>query len=201
MSTLRKWFGPSREEIWSQLSSEMEAQFVPGKFWNGAKVQAAHRDWTITLDHFIVYTGKVAIPFTRLRAPYVNPDNFRFTIYRKGILSDLGKFMGMQDITVGHPQFDEDFIIKGSDAKVIALFQNPRIRELISAQPEIHFTVKDSEGFFTSYTHENIDTLEFQVRGTIKDIPRLKLLFDLVAETLDELCRLGSAYETPPPQK
>lgn len=42
------------------------------------------------------------------------------------------------------------------------------------------------------------DTLEFHVPGIITDIERLKLLFDLFAETLDALCRIGSAYEGAP---
>ena len=50
-----------------------------------------------------------------MRAPYVNPEGFRFTIYRKGIFSELGKLLGMQDIEVGDPEFDEAFIIKGND--------------------------------------------------------------------------------------
>ena len=50
-----------------------------------------------------------------MRAPYVNPEGFRFTIYRKGFFSDLGKLLGMQDIEVGDPEFDEAFIIKGND--------------------------------------------------------------------------------------
>jgi hypothetical protein len=38
----------------------------------------------------------------------------------------------------------------------------------------------------------------FQVTGVIKDVERLKQLFYLFAETPDELCRMGSAYETNP---
>ena len=34
-------------------------------------------------------TGKTVVVFTRLRAPYVNPDRFRFTIYRRGLFSDI----------------------------------------------------------------------------------------------------------------
>jgi hypothetical protein len=198
MSNMRKWFGPSREEIWRQLSSEIQAEYLPGTFWKGDKVVVVHREWTITLDTFVVSTGKTTVRFTRLRAPYVNPDNFRFNIYRKSVFTGLGKFLGMEDVTVGFPEFDEDFVIKGNDPKVIALFQNARLRELISAQKRIRFSVKDSEGVFGPVYPENVDTLEFVVRGVIKDVARLKLLFDLFAETLDELCRLGSAYEANP---
>jgi hypothetical protein len=38
----------------------------------------------------------------------------------------------------------------------------------------------------------------FQVVGVMKDIERLKALFDLFAVVLDQLCRIGSAYKQEP---
>ena len=199
MNKLRKWFGQSKEEMWRQLSSETGADYVKGGFWKGAKVQASHGQWIITLDTYAVSTGKSTMVFTRLRAPYVNPDQFRFKIYRRGFFSDIGKRLGMQDIEVGYPDFDRDFIIKGTDeGKLRALFDNPRVRELIIAQPQIHFMVKDNEGSFGPNFPDDTDELCFHVSGIIKDVERLKLLFELFAETLDQLCHIGSAYEETP---
>jgi hypothetical protein len=199
MSTLRKWFGPGKAEIWRQLCAETGAKYIEGGFWKGEKVQATHGEWTITLDVYSVSTGKSTMLFTRLRAPYVNPDHFRFTIYRRGFFSDIAKWLGMQDIEVGHEAFDRDFIIKGTEeGKLRALFESPRLRELIAAQPEIYLTVKDDEGFCGVDFPAGTDELSFHVHGVIKDVERLKLLFELFAETLDQLCRIGSAYEEAP---
>jgi hypothetical protein len=108
----------------------------------------------------------------------------------------------MQDIVVGHEDFDRDFIIKGTEEKAVrALFDNPRLRELIAAQPEIHLAVKDDEGFFGPGFPDDADELYFHVGGIIKDVERLKSLFELFAETLDQLCRIGSAYEEAPKLK
>ena len=186
MGTWRKLFGPSKQEIWRQLSTEIEARYVEGGLWKGDKVQAIHGEWTVTLDTYAVSTGKTVIVFTRMRAPYVNPDGFRFTIYRKGVFSDLAKRFGMQDVEVGVEPFDRDFIIKGTDeTKLRELFSSPTIRDLIAKQPEIHFEVKDDE-------------LYFAVPGVIKDVERLKLLYELFGETLDQLCRMGSAQREGP---
>ena len=96
-------------------------------------MEARHQDWTVTLDTFTVSNGKQTTTYTRMRAPYVNPGGFRFTIYRKGFFSDIAKWLGMQDVQVGHEPFDSDFIIKGSsEAEVVELFVNTRIRELIT---------------------------------------------------------------------
>ncbi len=199
MGILRQLFGPSRKEIWRQLCSETQAEYVKGGFWKGDKVQANHGQWTITLDTFTVSNGKTSTTYTRLRAPYVNKDDFRFTIYRKGFFSDLGKLLGMQDVEVGYPEFDEAFIIKGNDErKLRALFANPRLRQLIEVQPNIHLTVKDDEGWFGMSFPEGVDELYFCVLGVIKEVDRLKSLYQLFAEVLDHLCHIGSAYENDP---
>lgn len=199
MSVLKKIFGPSKEEVWRQLCSEIGADFIDGGLWRGAKVEARVREWTITLDTFVVSTGKTSVPFTRLRAPYVNKDGFRFRIYRKSMFSGLGKLFGMQDIEVGHADFDREFIIQGSDDnKVRLLFGNSEIRRLMEAQPAIHLEVKDDEGWFGTVFPEGVDELYFQVTGIIKDVERLKALYELFAETLNHLCHIGSAYEDDP---
>jgi hypothetical protein len=202
MSVLRRLFGPNKEEIWRQLSADIGAQYVDGGFWKGDKVEATHGDWTVTLDTYAVHTGKVTIVFTRMRAPYVNPGGFRFEIYRKGLFSAVGKWLGMQDIEVGDPVFDDQFIIKGTDEhKVRELLANPRLRELVARQPDIRFSVKDDEGWFGPTFPDGVDELHFAVTGIIKDVDRLKLLYELFAETLDQLCRIGSAYEGTPDVK
>ncbi len=202
MSFLRDLFGPSRQEIWQQFAAAVDGNVIAGGFLSGSdKVDAAHGQWIVTLDTFTVSTGKSSNTYTRMRAPYVNPDGFRFTIYRKGIFSDLGKWLGMQDIAVGDPAFDEAFIIKGNDeAKVRRLFADAELRSMISAQPDIHFCVKDDENRFWGGQNfpQGVDELYFQVVGVIKDVDRLKRLYDLFSETLDELCRMGSAYQDNP---
>ena len=198
-SVLRRMFGPSRKEIWRQLSEQMQATFVEGGTWKSDRVEATHGQWTVTLDSYTVVAGKVVIVFTRMRAPYVNPDSFRFTIYRKSIFTGIGKLFGMQDVEVGYEEFDRDFVIKGTDeGKLRQLFANVRIRELISTQKDIKFSVSDDEGWFGARFPEGVDELTFVVAGVITDIERLRKLFDLFAETLDELCRMGSAYESNP---
>jgi hypothetical protein len=203
MGFLRQLFGPSKEEIWRQLASEIGAQYVDGGFWKGDKVQAQHGQWTITLDTYTVShsDGKTSssTTYTRIRAPYVNKDGFRFTIYRQGFFSDLGKMLGMQDVEVGYSEFDEAFIIKGNDEqKLRALFANSKIRQLLEMQSAVHLTVKEDEGWFSTKFPEGVDELYFSVMGVIKDIERLKSLYFLFAEILNHLCHIGSAYEDDP---
>ncbi|HEV8577479.1 MAG TPA: DUF3137 domain-containing protein [Thermoanaerobaculia bacterium] len=200
MSFLGGILGPSREEVWKQLCAEIGADFVDGGFWKGDKVQAHVKNWTVTLDTYTVSSGHSHVTYTRMRAPFVSRDGFRFRIYRKSLFSGLGKVLGMQDIEVGHSlHFDEDFVIQGNDElRARSLFANSELRRLIAEQPQIHLELKDDEGFFRKHFPEGVDELYFQVVGVIKDVGRLKQLFDLFSEVLEELHRIGSAGEENP---
>jgi hypothetical protein len=196
------WFSPSKDEVWRQLSEDIGAEFVARGFCKGgSKVQAHVGPWSVTLDTYRVRRHHHPdrhshVTYTRMRAAYVKPDGFRFRIYRKGFFSDLGKLLGMQNIAVGDPEFEETFIIKGnSEARVRDLFANARIRQMIQDQPEVRLEVKDSKGWSGPRFPDDVDELHFEVLGVMKDVERLKALFDLFAAVLDQLCRIGSAYK------
>ena len=194
MSILKALFGPSQKEIWRQLSSEVHGKFHEGGLLTGSAVQARTRDWIITLDTYTT-GGQASQTFTRLRAPYFNPEGFRFEVFRASIFSGLGKALGMQDIEVGHPRFDEAFVIKSNaPRRVRRLFDNEKIRRLIDAQPRIQLSVKAHEGWLSKFP-AGVDELHFQAAGTIKDLPQLRTLFDLFAEVLRQVCHEGRAYE------
>lgn len=198
MGFLRQVFGPSKDEIWSQLSQDIGGAFESRTF-GSSKVTLTHRQWVITLDTYAVSTGKATVVYTRLRAPYVNPDGLRFNIYRKSIFSWMGKLVGVQDVEIGDPFFDEEFIIQGTtEGFVRTLLANEAIRQHIQSQPDVHFQVKDDEGWFGTTFPDGVDELYFLAYGVIKDVDRLKHLFDLFSQVLDELCRLGPAYEGEP---
>ena len=199
MGLVHEIFGPSKQEIWSQLSREIGADYQEEGFFKAGKVVLSHREWQITLDTYTVHSGKTTIVYTRMRAPYVNRDGFRFNIYRKNAFSWIGKLFGVSDIEIGDSFFDDEFIIQGEPEHMIrTLLTNSEIRQLIQSQPDIHLQVKDDDGWFKERFPEDVDELYFQVVGVIRDKERLKQLFNLFAAVLDQLCRLGSAYENEP---
>jgi hypothetical protein len=198
MGLLRQLFGPSREEIWQKVAAELGARYE-ADFWNGTKVEIDYGEWTITLDTYTVSTGKSHHTYTRFRAPYVNPEGFRFGIYRRHLFTDLAKWLGMQDIAIGDASFDDAFVIQASDEqKVRDLLADESIRRLVAAQPDVSFMVRGDQGWFSRIHPEGVDELYFQAHGTVKDVDRLKELFALFGLVLDRLCDLGSAYETRP---
>jgi hypothetical protein len=189
-------FGLNYNDVWAALAREINARHEAGGWWKHGKVVADVGRWQITLDKYVVSTGKSHVTFTRLRAPFVSHRGLRFLVYRRSVFSDLGKLLGMQDIEIGDRRFDDAFVVKGNDEPAIrALLSDPALRALLEAQPKLRLEVKDDEGWFGTDFPQGVDELHFQVMGLIKDIDRLKLLFDLLAHTLRRLYELGEAAD------
>jgi hypothetical protein len=199
MNILRDHFRPSQNEIWRQLSDQMHGIFVRNDVREITKIQVHHKQWTITLDSYSELIGENTETFTRMRAPYVNKDGFRFSIHRTGFFNKLENLFGIKDIEIGEPRFDGAFIIQGNDeSKVRQLFSDQRVRHLIEQQPIIYLSVCHDGGWFESQFPDGVDELYFRVPGVITDFEQLKSLYELFAEVLSDLCDIGSAYEKDP---
>lgn len=196
----RKWFRNSKKEIWKQLAEELGGIHEDTKLGKPGLVRAWHQDWEVVLDTYTVSNGKSSVTYTRIRAPYVNRDDFKFKIYRKHLFTGVGKAFGMQDVIVGHPEFDRDFVIQGNDEKKLRMmFEHGGIRQLIEFQPKIHFRIKeDEERLFHPNFPPDINELYYQNAGYITNLDQLHDLYELFAITLDHLCAIGSAYEDDP---
>ena len=199
MKPLRSLFGKARNRIWETLATELGARFTDGGSWKGDRIQADHGEWTVTLDHYTVLVGKVPMTFTRLRAPYVSSDGFRFKIYRRSLGTDLFVKLGMQDVEVGHASFDRDFVIQGNDErKLRRLFDEAEVRRLLERQKDVVLSVKDDEGWFGRRFPDGTDELECLFHGLVTDPRRLKDAFELFGAVLDRLCQIGSAEAADP---
>ena len=158
-------------------------------------MEAWYENWMITLDTFTV--DKVV--FTRIRAPYVNRDDFIFSIFRQHAGHKIGKIFGLKDIEVGYPDFDRDFVIQGSDQrKLEMMFANPDIRQLIGFQPKIKLELRRDAPLFAKKFPKGVNELYFHCSGILSDLDQLHDLYDLFALTLDHLCAIGTAYKDEP---
>lgn len=189
-------FGRHKRYIWNELAEQLGGEFIKGKMFRPDRVEAWHHDWMVTLDTFQVDKAT----FTRLRAPFINRDDFKFKIVRDHFGYRIGKMFGMQDIIVGSPQFDKDFIIQGNDEhKLKMMFANPEIRKLVSYQSRIHLELRPDAPLFTKPKFPpDVNELYFQAGTIIRHMDQLHDLFDLFAECLDHLCAIGTAYEDDP---
>ncbi|MFK7971651.1 MAG: DUF3137 domain-containing protein [Bacteroidia bacterium] len=190
-------FGNHKREIWKQLAEQLNADFFRGKGFKPDWVEAYHGNWAITLDLFVVDK----MTFTRIRAPYINRDDFTFKIVREHVGHRVGKALGLQqDVEVGQERFDRDFIVKGSDErKLQMMFENPHIRELLSFEKNMQFMLRKEAPLFQKPRFpDDVNEVYYHAGTIIKDLERLHDLFELFAHTLDHLCAIGTAYKDDP---
>jgi len=169
------YFRRRRDDAWRQLARELGAEFIPGGLFRTSKVQSHIKAWTVTLDSYSVPSGDSNTTYTRIIAPLLKKDGFQFWVFRTGLVARLDKKLGMQDIEIGDVNFDHDFTVQGNDeARIRSLLANVSIRQLIQAQKRIRLGVRKDE-------------LYFEAQGLIKDVERLKSLFELFREVLGQL--------------
>lgn len=203
MSIRRSIFGPSKDEIWRRIASDLAGEFVDGGFWEENAVTYNHGEWRIVLDTRTetTYTGAtmMTMQYTRMRAPFINKDGLYFNISHEGFFSSIGKLLGMQDIVIGDRYFDDRFLIKGnSPEKIKLLLADDSIRELCQKLPKVHLRIKDDEGIFGADFPDGVDELYFECDGVIKETEILKDLFELFCLILERLVQIDSAYDDDP---
>jgi hypothetical protein len=78
------------------------------------------------------------------------------------------------------------------------LLSDDKIRELLQKQPQVFFSAAKESGWYSKDFPDGIGELLFKTRGEIRELARLKELYALFGETLDQLCRIGAASHDDP---
>lgn len=198
MAFITTVIGPPKRAIWEELSKELGAEFVKGGVWKSDKVVVKHKNWEITLDTYTVSTGKYMIEYTRMRSPFVSNDGLRFHLFRKNIVTKLGKWFGKQFIEVGCPEFDRAFVLRGNNPLQLAkFFADKTVRDMLLLQKRFDFKILDDEGWLGSKFPSVEDELYLEIHGVIKDKELLKSLFALFSASLNQLNLIGTASSQP----
>ncbi len=194
---------PSVNEAWRRFADEIGAEFTKSWAWfsnnsnrRSPEVRATVGQLTITFDLYRRWPRIMSS--TRVRAPFWSKDGFWFRVHHNTWFSALGRLFGMQDIVLGHGNFDRDFTIQANDkSRLQALFDNAEIRELIGWQasagrrPKTPFRIKRLRG-------DEVSVLYLDFDSEIVDVERLKSYYRLFAVTLTQLCEIGSASTIAP---
>lgn len=192
--------GSNKVELWRLLSEEIGGRYAPGHILKSARVELQHGPWTITLDTNEVWTTEICTThYTRMRAPFVSAGNFQFSIDQNSVMSGLSKLIGFKNIEIGDEQFDRDYFVQSNNRrKLRSLLESERLRDLIREQPEMHLKIWKNEGWRGPRFPKGVDELRYEVLGVVTDVERLTALFELFAETLDQLVAIGATEDTAP---
>jgi hypothetical protein len=189
-------FNEYRHEIWGGLRQCLDEERGS---WTGRPLRVHHGPFVVVLDLHAEAAGYSSHVVTRLRAPYINRDGFRFRIRRRSWVQTLAKILGAQDIETGHEAFDREFTLQANSAEELRqLLTDDAIREQLAASSMSVVEVRDDEGIFGPGFPGAVDELYMAAEGRIVEPDRIEALYELFADILNRLCHIGSAYRDDP---
>lgn len=162
--------------------------------WDRPSVNLVYRNAYALLD---IYStgGKHKTYYTQFRISW--PDShFRCEVYPEGVLSRVGKFLGMNDVEIGSPQFDADYVIKGSDVRELREFLSLEVQQSIDR-------LRALAGTFDIYISVSGGQLLIKKRGLIRDYSELESLVLLSVNLFDQATRAsteGIEFVEPKPE-
>lgn len=184
-------FGLIKDAAWHRILNGVGDNLLNHNYLKDQRIELDIGDWAITIDSYSTNEKT----YTRLRAPYINTENFRFKVFRKGFFSNLMKLFGMQDIEIENTAFDENFIIQATDKdKIKALFSDYLIREMIMNLDSVLIQVKEDESWFKDKYPNGIDELYIEVPVLVQDIEQLEVMFLILAKIFQYLCNISKGY-------
>ena len=187
-----------RRDAWHAVATALDGQCVEGARPVTDKAVFQHLHWTIVLDTYTVQAGETQETWTRVRAPFTGSDNFKLMVARRNWFSRFNIVLGVRAIKVGSRVFDEKYVTRtNNEGRARALLNSSEVRRLIMGQSSLRFEIRKPSWSRRRKLSEGARDVIAHTTGVVTDPVRLGNYVMLVAHTLDQLRRIGSASETP----
>ncbi|MEO6188001.1 MAG: hypothetical protein ABIO82_07365 [Ginsengibacter sp.] len=149
-------------EIWTQIASEIENNDPGYSFIINYESRKIFLE--IDIDPGGGFEG--GYQFTKIKSQLFHCGEFRFSMHHEGLLDEIGKFFGSEDIETGYPEFDKKVVVKTNNAeKIKSVFADEDSRKTIENFTMFKFhTVEykidetDNKGIFLELTIEEAIT-------------------------------------------
>ena len=171
------------DETYTQIARNHAGQVTTGTLFERPKVHFMHHGARVLLDSMVT-GGKHKTYYTQLHIDWPDP-HLRMRVFPEGIFSQIGKFLGTQDIQIGSAEFDRNYIIQGNDERRIADVLAPGAQIRINALR--HFL-----GNNDIYVGTTAGTLLIKKRSYIRDVEKLEQFIALGLALSDELTAVSA---------
>lgn len=183
----------SKINIWKEFAEITGGKLIEPVSWHSGKTEIEYRNLKIVFDYYTLWSGKYSTVMTRAFISFVSADNFKFEIYRNGIIRRIEKLFGAQDVEIGRSEFDKAFIIKtNNEFKIKKLLNNQKVRNHLENLKELNIQICDQYGIWEHKLPEKELQLSFFADGKVSEIETLKIILELIKEMTDELFEMKS---------
>jgi hypothetical protein len=120
----------------------------------------------LRIDHRVHTDPELNTDHILTRASALAPGSARLALHVKhGYVYPLGKILGFQDITVGHPTFDDVFVVKGNHEELARTWLGARCCDTLLAAREQEFQVRRGRASTPWHRHREPITLIATLRA------------------------------------
>ena len=175
--------GTTSDEIWQQIEGDFAQN--PDLFEYSVVIEQKDRSVALDIDIDLGGGFEGGYALTRFVANLKSFDDFRFSLHRQDFIDGIGKFLGMEDITLGYPEFDKQIIVKTNHSERLQdIFSDSAIRETIQSLPEFTFHI----GYHHSgNTEVESAFLELRIDDGITDPASLRRIYNTFILVLDKV--------------
>lgn len=190
------------KHVWAEFSEEHSGEIDdpnPDSSHEKMSIYVPLKDTPWTVIYTMNPGGKGRSDHTRVDVCYkpLELDKFSFAIHPEHFHHGFSKILGMQDIIVGHDDFDKAFIIKGNDENVVKqVFSDAALRKLIMQEPGIQLWAHcdNAESSPSSRAlRDDHNILSLRIKGIVDEFERMKDIHSLMHRTLACLCKVRAA--------
>lgn len=120
------------ERAWREAAAELGGRYGVNPAWKTPGIRVDGTWGVILLESM----GGDAGYLTRARAVFQSSERVNLAVSAEGFLASLGKSLGfVQDIELGHPEFDRRFLARGFPPARVKELLAPPVVDLVLAQP------------------------------------------------------------------
>lgn len=187
-------FGNYYVAIWQKFVDEKGGFFVPNcDIKVRVPVKSFDADFSIYSHYTTVSKTSYQSLYTRGILEFFANDNYELLITQQGIVENVSKLFGAQDITIGQKKFDRKFMLKSNDeAKTLLLMSDKSISELMLRLKTIRLYVGKREGLFGELSGNGNSMLYYVMDGEATKCEELEWIYQLISSVLEGLVKNSS---------
>lgn len=109
--------------------------------------------------------GDPPATFAQLSTRVPGSAGLKLRVYRNYLYAQFGRVVGIQDLVLGDPHFDRNFIVKSNDPHYAKLWLSPTARSMMLAAPDYCFEIDSERASATTHLADDPVQLEAGLRA------------------------------------
>src|SRR5688572_28431901 len=137
MEKVKNFRAETEEDLWQQFASDLAAREELLDYT--ARLSLANRTVIFNIDVDLGGGFEGGFETTSFTAPVTGHNDLRIHIYPQDWVNEIGKLFGLEDVELGYPELDKEFIIKTNQTETLkSIFTDQTLQETLLKNKNVH---------------------------------------------------------------